>query len=851
MPEASSHRRSILSEPKAVSHHPVKKKCSLCGLPVGRSTAQRTIHGTTYDFCCPGCMYVFEILFNSPDAANLDFKETELYRACVASGIIPANEEELAALQAKQAPLQEALSPKAEYPEGLSKELTFRVTGMWCTACSWLIEEVLRKTPGIVDVRVFFLSDLAQIKYLPHIISLEDILNHISKLGYRAALFSEDDSHGSKEKKNLLIRLGVSAILTANVMMISFVLYFGFFQELGKDAVEYLSYPLWILSTPVVFYGGYPILRRAFLGLRQMSTSMDTLIAVGSLSAYFYSLVSIGTGSLHLYFDTAAMLVTIVLVGKYIEIQARERVSKGITELYRLSKGKVRLVHAGLERWVSSEAVEPGNEFIVLAGERIPVDGIILSGTAELDESFLTGESRPVKKTTGDEAMGGAHLLQGKLCLKATRVGSESAIGQMITLMQEALTGKNSFEIIADRITRMVIPLILLLAAGTAGYLWFVRGLTSDEALLRAVTVLVITCPCALGIATPLAKVAAIGMGRTHGILIRNTSALERAKDLDVFICDKTGTITEGSFSLRRIIASHVSPREALAKVASIEVGASHFLAKEILRKAREQSIEWEEASDVEAFEGLGVKGCVGGETVAAGNRAFMEMEGLLFSPQMDEDARELESNGETVVFFGWNGKVEGCMAFGDTLKKGASSALDQLHARGMTVHLVSGDSQETTRAVARALGILNFVGQALPRDKVEIVRKLQGEGHRVGMVGDGINDAAALAQADVGLSLGTGSNILQEASDISLITGHPEKLVEVLDLSRTTTRIIHENLGFAFLYNILGIPLAVTGILNPLIAVLAMFGSSLTVIGNTLRISRKRISSKNKSLAV
>ncbi|NLJ28322.1 MAG: cation-translocating P-type ATPase, partial [Deltaproteobacteria bacterium] len=241
----------------------------------------------------------------------------------------------------------------------------------------------------------------------------------------------------------------------------------------------------------------------------------------------------------------------------------------------------------------------------------------------------------------------------------------------------------------------------------------------------------------------------------------------------------------------------------------------------------------------------------VGGETVAAGNRAFMEMEGLLFSPQMDEDARELESNGETVVFFGWNGKVEGCMAFGDILKKGASSALDQLHARGMTVHLVSGDSQETTRAVARALGISNFVGQALPRDKVEIVRKLQGEGHRVGMVGDGINDAAALAQADVGLSLGTGSNILQEASDISLITGHPEKLVEVLDLSRTTTRIIHENLGFAFLYNILGIPLAVTGILNPLIAVLAMFGSSLTVIGNTLRISRKRISSKNKSLAV
>lgn len=789
-------------------------------------------------------MHVFEILFNDPQAQGVDFRSTELYRVCVDSGIIPRSEEDLLQIQdvpekrQGSAPLPEG-GPR-EFEAGLAKELVLHVDGMWCTACSWLMEEVLRKSPGIVKVQVFFLSDLARIAYLPHRIQPRDILADIEKLGYTARPAGEDRPPMMEERKNHLLPLGVSAILTANIMMLSFVLYFGFFQDLGEGAIGYLSYPLWLLATPVVFYGGYPILKRAFLGLRHMSVSMDTLIAVGSLSAYFYSLGGLVTGSLHLYFDTAAMLITIVLLGRYIELRARDTLSQGITELYSLSRGKVRLCLEKIEKWVASEAVEVGDSFRVSGGERIPLDALVLAGQGEVDASFLTGESRPMKKSPGETVMGGTLLLGGELHLQALRTGSESAIGQMIALMQEALSARNSFEVLADRLTRFFVPIVLLLAAGTAGWGWMVGGLPSHETLLRAVTVLVITCPCALGIATPLAKVAAIGAGRSRGILIRDPSALERARDLDVLICDKTGTLTEGVFSLQKIVTRGMPEHKALARVASIETGAGHFLAREILRRTRELSLQLEEATRLEYFEGLGARGCIRGTPTAVGNRAFMKREGLTCPRDMDDAARKLESDGNTVLFFGWEGEVQGYLAFGDSIKAGAAESLRQMQQRGLTVHLVSGDSQETTQAVAQRLGVEHFRGQSLPVDKVEIVRRLQQEGHRVAMMGDGVNDAAALARADVGIALGTGSNILQEASDITLMTGHPEKLLEVLDLSHMTVRIIRQNLFFALFYNVLGIPLAVAGMLNPIMAVAAMFASSLTVIGNTLRISRK-----------
>jgi len=806
-------------------------------LPVGRSGLKQSFNGQQLLFCCPGCHAVFQILSSDPDGVPADFRKTDLYRACVASGIIPKNAEELSLLQGSEArESRRSITSLLEDEADLAQELTFKVDGMWCTACSWLIEEVTRKMHGVLESKVHFLSDLVQVKYLPHRVNPEDIKKRISQLGYSASYLG--DSESPRENKRLLLRLGVSSILTVNIMMISFSLYFGFFQDLGEKAIGYLSYPLWILATPVVFFGGYPILKKGVIGLRYNQASMDTLITVGTLAAYVYSLVRLLEGSLHLYFDTASMLVTLVLLGKYIERHARETISGGIAELYKLANQKVRLLHNGAERWVSAKGVESGDRFVVLAGERVSVDGRIISGQAVLDQSVLTGESKPVRKAVGDEIMAGALVLEGRLKMQAMRTGTDSSLGQMIAMTQEALAAKVPVELMADRITKWFVPAILFLAAATALALLF-SHFPKDEALLRAVTVLVITCPCALGIAVPLAKVAAIATARSNGVLIRDSAALARVKDLTALMFDKTGTITEGNFSLREIVAHGISEAEVLRRVGSIEAESNHFLAREIVHRARQSSVALEKAKHFEAFEGMGVKGLIGCGEVIVGNREFMGLEHLDIEPHLLEHAESVESKGSTVVFFGWDGKVQGFLALGDRLRETARELFAELQSRGIPTWIVSGDSQTTTLAIAAELGVGQSVGQALPNDKAEIIKGLQENGHLVGMIGDGINDSAALAQADVGIATGMGANLMQEASGITIIGGNPTKILSILNLSSLSGRVIRQNLFFAFFYNSLGIPLAILGYLNPLIAVCAMFASSLIVIGNTLRISR------------
>jgi heavy metal translocating P-type ATPase len=711
---------------------------------------------------------------------------------------------------------------------------------MWCTACSWLVEEVLRKTKGILEARVSFLSDLVKIEYLPHEIGLERVFGIVSGLGYHASHI-QDSWQSSPEKKDLLIRLGVSSFLTSNVMMISFALYFGFFQDLGGEAVRILSYPIGALATPVIFYCGWPILKRAVIGLRHLRASMDTLISIGSLAAYAYSVLQLFRGSLHLYFDTASMLITIVLLGKYIEARSRDKISRGIRELYQLAGQKVRLWIDGRERWTTPEAVEIGQQFMVLGGERVPMDGRILSGRADFDESVLTGESRPVRKEPGEEVSGGALLLEGQLRLAATRRSSESFLGQIIDLMQQALTQRDTFEVFSDRIMQWFVPFILLLSGGTAFYL-LSTGVSTEAALLRGVTVLVITCPCALGIASPLAKLAAIAIGRTMGILVRDPVALEAVKDLDVMIFDKTGTVTQGKFLLQKIVTSEVAETEAevLRRIASVESRSDHFLAREIVRAARKASIEMGEVRSFEALEGLGVKGRVSGTEVVVGNRKLMEATGMALPSVLEEEAKLLESKGMTVAFFAWQGAVQGFLVFGDAVKEGATGTVERLKKMGIEVWLVSGDSEKTTRAIADELSIRQVVGEALPGKKMDLVKRLQEWGHRVGMVGDGFNDAAALSRADVGIAIGARANLPQEASDINLLVDDPARVLDLIRLSALTKKTIRQNLALAFLYNGLGIPLAMAGLLNPLVAVFAMFASSLSVIGNTLRIHRR-----------
>ncbi len=771
---------------------------------------------------------------NSPDGTASDFKKTDIYRRCVEIGLIPGDKNELS--QQTFAAVQNDF-PKTEhaFEEKLVQEMILRVEGMWCPACSWVVEEVLRRTEGVIDAQVIFLSDQAKIKYLPQMVDPPTMLAQISKLGYRPTPFLVP-SVGSPEKRNLLLRFGVSSIFTMNIMMISFFLYYGFFDEFGQEVVRYFSYPLWFLSTAVLAYGGIPIFTRAYHAIRYGTASMDLLITVGAMAAYCYSIVQIARGSIHLYFDTASMLITLVLFGRYIETKAKEKVSSAVEELTNVAHHKVRLSADAGERWVSSERVEPGEEFLVLAGERVPLDGRITSGRAKVDQSILTGESRPVTKEVGDEVLGGTLLLENELKLRTIRIGRESTLGQMLQLVQEALSRKNPFELLSDRIMRWFVPVIFGLAASTALYLRL-EGVSVDVALLRAVTILVITCPCALGIASPLVKIAAVGKSQKRGILIRDPRALEDAKDLDVLVFDKTGTITEGKFSLKGLVSGTMSMEEAVGLIASVEIHSDHFLAREIVRKAKELALSFDEAQSYEAWDGLGVKGLSNGKEVVVGNRLLMANRGLVLPIDLDQNARISESQGVTVVFFGWEKEVKGILLFGDSVKHSSRTAIRDLQKRGIELWLVSGDAEETTRAVADELGIERFSGQALPKDKVEIIKTLQKKGHRVGMVGDGFNDAAALVHADVGFALGTSLNISREASDITLITGDPAKVAEVLDLSALTVRTIRQNLLLAFLYNGLALPLAVTGLLNPLIAVVAMFGSSLSVIGNSFKI--------------
>ena len=784
-------------------------------------------------------MYVFQIFFNSPEGLPKEYKNTELYRACVAAGLIPS-EEGLPGPVAGRASAEIPLTPEMlEIREGLSQELSVKIEGMWCVACSWLIEQLLRKMDGVLNASIFFFSDIARIKYMPHRIQPKQIIDGISRLGYRAA--PVEDGSGSVESRSFMVRLGVSAILSMNIMMISFALYFGFFEDIGREGAAYFSYPLWVLSTPVVFYCGRPILQRAFWGIRYRTATMDVLIAVGVLAAYFYSVIQVFRGSLHIYFDTASMLVTLVLLGRFIELRAREKISAGITALFHAANAKVRLIRNGKEIWTASDKVVRGEAFAVLPGERVPVDGRILSGKAVLDESMITGESRPITRIFGADVPAGALLIDGDAKFEVTRPGSESSLNQIITLIQEALSTKIRYELFADSAMRVLVPAVLLLA-GSIAILLMANSVPPNEALLRTLSILLITCPCALGIATPLARVAAISRARGSGILIRNPAALESVDNLKAIVFDKTGTITEGKYILRQIVVIEGSEDEALCRIASAETRSDHFLAREIVRTARERSLALEEILSFEPVEGLGITALDRSGEIIAGNRRLMAQCGFELPGELDSRAHTLQSEGATVVFFAWSGSVKGFLVFGDRVKDSAAEVISRFRTSGISVWLVSGDSEATTQAAARELGIEHYKGQALPGDKVETIKKLQEQGFHVAMAGDGINDAAALAQADIGITVGSGANLIRECSDAAIFGDDLLKVSELVSLSGFTLKIIRQNLFFAFFYNLLGIPLAAAGMLNPLIATFAMFASSATVIINTLRITRFKL---------
>ncbi len=789
--------------------------CDLCGSPAGTGSCSRTFLEVPRTFCCAGCMNVYAILVESGAvAAGEDLRSSEVYLQSLKLGLIAAAEE-----------------GRPPIPEGAeTREELFQVTGMWCASCAWLVEHALAREYGVVSADVLFTSDLLKVRYCPQYLPPGVIPDRVASLGYRALPFgAEGDRAGWQD---LLLRLGIAFGMWMNVMLFSLVVYASFFEGIAEGARRAVPFILMGLALPAVTYSAWPIHRLAWLGIRQGRLRLEALISTGVLAAFAYSSVQAWLGGRHYYFDTACAIVTLMLLGKALERSAKERSARAIALLHRLLPRKARVRVEGEERFVAIEALEPGMVFLVKAGERIPADGVVVAGSSTVDESVLTGESELRLREPGDVVACGSLSASGVLEVRVTHASEDSSLARIVKSVEGALANRSPLERAVDRVSRLFIPLVLILALGTlVGCL--ALGLGPTTAMLRAISVVVIACPCALGIATPLATTSAVGAASRKGILIRDVAVLETFRKVDAVVLDKTGTMTEGVFKVRG------DALERLDLAAALESYSEHPLGHALVAHARERGVDPLDATELEILPGLGLTGRVGPHRVALGNRRLMEREGAEPTPAMTAQASDWQGEGYTVVFGAVDGEPTGALAFGDAPRRDAAALVAALQARGVRTILLSGDARSTTLHMGRRLGVDACLGEVPPAEKAEAVRRLQAKGAVVAMVGDGVNDAPALAAADLGIALGSGADLAMHAAPVVLLGGGLLRIDETFRLAGRTVVIIRQNLFWAFVYNAAGITLAMTGVLNPILAAGAMVLSSLSVIGNSLRLGR------------
>jgi heavy metal translocating P-type ATPase len=808
--------------------------CALCGLPADDR------------FCCIGCRNVYTILTESGVAARgVDLRDTDLFRESLRLGLISTG-------AAKSKP---AIPADAE-----TREAVYQIGGMWCASCGWVIEHALAAEPGILSAEVMFTSDLLKVKYCPQYVPPSRIPERVGSLGYRAAEYTGQTERDNSERRSLLLRLGVAFFIWLNVMTVSLVVYASYWESISDSARHIVPWVLMTLTTPALLYSAWPILRGAFFGLRSGTLRMETLLALGIVAAYVFSVAQAITGGKHFYFDTACAVIMLVTLGKVIEHGAKERTVRALALLYRMMPKKARLFDDGRERFVSIEALQAGMTFLVKAGERIPADGVVAAGESHLDESVLTGESAPRRKRVGDEVICGSLNTEGVLKIRATRAGADSTLNQIIRAAEAAMSSRSQIERTVDRASRLFVPLVIAIALLTliGGML---AGLDGATALMRAIAVLVIACPCALGIATPLAITAAVGACSRKGILVSDSRVLETVGKVDVVLFDKTGTVTQGDFSVVDVAAHN----GAISTVAVLEAYSEHPLGRAVVRyamaatpQAEASAIPQAEASatpqaeacatpqaeacatNVRIAKGMGISGRVEGREVFAGNRRMVAEAAAVLDPETEARAALWESQGRTVAFFGWDGAVTGALALGDRLRPEAAQTIAELKRRGIRTALISGDSAKTTAWVASELGVDEYRAEALPAGKIDVIREYQQRGSVVAMVGDGVNDAPALASADIGIALGSGTDLAMQAAPVVLMSSDLSRVNMVFDAARDTMRVVKQNLFWAFFYNCAGIALAITGVLNPIMAAGAMVLSSLSVVGNSMRLNHR-----------
>ncbi len=817
--------------------------CALCGLPLIKGDFRLSFEGRVLPFCCQGCRQVYLMLSEAADAPDPSrFRETDLFRRCVAAGIIPASEVDLARALREQHPVGgETVPADSENTDKGNHALTVNLTidGMWCPACAWVIEETLLRSKGVTGASCNFATDRLRCTYQPQICSPDLIADQIRQLGYQAR--RPQDRSRDTEKRRLFIRLAITTFLTMNVMMLSFALYSGFFTQLDPDSIHKLSWPLVVMTMAVMFYGGGPVHRKALSGILQGRPGMEALISIGAICAFVYSIFNFLSGSIHLYFDTACMLITLVLLGKILERGAKDRIQEDLEHYFALAPAKVRRCTAEfpLGRFTDIGQLKIGDEFIVASEEIVPADGIVLSGEGRVDESSLTGEPKARAKRIGDRLASGTRVLKGPFRLRTERIGTDATLGQMLAIMEAALGRRTVFEGQTDVLLRWFVPVICLLAMATGGFV-YLHGASLDEAFERTLTVLVISCPCALGIAIPLARVAAVSLAARRGILVQDFRAFDQAEKIDTVVLDKTGTMTRGNWRLE-IVRPHNEWRteEVLGLAAGLEAGVDHAVATEIQHAARQRGIEPYAVVNLEVADS-GVTGVWRQQAVRIGAGFGTPPDGL-DAKGMAVDAAD-PSPADTIV--SWvhltiDGQLTASLGFGDRLKRHARETVGSLQSQGLKVLMISGDGDTVTRDVARLLEIDRAQGDMRPADKAQLIADIQAQGGVVAMMGDGVNDAPALVSADIGLALFAGRNLGKEAQAVTLMRGEPRQLVDFLAFAGRVRRKILQNLAGSFIYNLVSIPVAMAGWLSPLVAVGAMLLSSLSVTGNTLLMMR------------
>ena len=793
--------------------------CIHCNLPIPPADLViDEIDGKELHFCCRGCLGVYRVITGS--GLSSFYQRRDWPEQGVPSGVFTAEFDET------------LLAGHVIVHSETCAEISLIIEGIRCASCVWLLENLLAKEQGVEAIQVNYGTHRAQIRFNPLETSPAKVFATVSRLGYLPHPFTAGavQEAAAREQRSLLIRFGTAAFLSMQLMGFSFALYGGYFHGIDPGVRQMIQYFAAAVTTPVVFYSGWPFLAGALRSLKNRAPSMDLLITLGVLAAYSYSLYALIVGG-EVYFDTAAMIITLILLGRLFEGAARNRSISGIDKLLQLAPESANQIKGEDLHVVASASLTPGDLILVRPGERIPVDCRIQSGKSELDESTITGEPMPVLRQPGESVSAGTLNLSTSLTLTVERVAAESFIARMAHMVEEAQNRKAPIQSMADRVATLFVPFVTLVAAGTWAF-WFLSNVPSTEALLNAVSVLIVACPCALGLATPTAVLVASGNAASRGILFRGGDILEMTGRIDLIAFDKTGTLTLGKPTVEQIIPAPGHSEAELLQLASLaESGSNHPIALGIMARAKAAGILPGVAASVETIPGRGLKKVDDHGVILVGSRAFLSEQGVAIPA--------VESGALTEVYVSLNGSWRGVLLIHDPLRDEAVQAVSRLQQFGLQMVLLTGDHAEAAEQTSAKLTITDYRANMSPAAKATWITQQQQADHKIMMVGDGINDAPALSAADVGCAMAGGTDIALETSDLVLTKPNLGRLYEAVFIARKTLQVIKQNLFWAFAYNLVTIPLAASGKLAPVWAAVAMASSSVLVVSNSLRLGR------------